>query len=298
MSLPDSAESPERLYLDLMKRCLTDSIYLDDHLAGFVQYRPKLQASTLKRLAVNFIERLLSSRGFRLVEPYSAPWLSGSIGIEELEAMRESGRDWPARAHTMIGLKRLDNLQYCIETIIRDRVDGDFIETGVWRGGACIFMRAALKVYGDTTRTVWVADSFAGLPPPSESKYKADTGDKHHTFGDWLAVPRGRVEKNFSRYALLDGQVRFLEGWFNETLSAAPIERLALLRLDGDMYESTIQALDALYDKLAPGGFVIVDDYHLKPCAQAVHDFRGTRGIADDIVDIDGNGAYWRRRGT
>jgi hypothetical protein len=94
---------------------------------------------------------------------------------------------------------------------------------------------------------------------------------------------------------LLDDQVRFLKGWFKDTLSHAPIERLAILRLDGDMYESTIQALDALYDKLSSGGFVIVDDYFLKPCAEAVHDFRTRKAIHDPIQDIDGLGAYWRR---
>src|SRR5262249_7945660 len=159
-------------------------------------------------------------------------------------------------------LKRLENLKFCVETAIRDGVPGDLIETGVWRGGACIFMRAILEAYGDKQRKVWVADSFAGLPKPNEAKYDADRGDKHHTFGD-LAVPRETVEKNFEQYGLLDDQVRFLEGWFKDTLPSAPINSLAVMRLDGDMYESTIQALEALYPKLSPGGFVIIDDYFL-----------------------------------
>jgi O-methyltransferase len=116
-----------------------------------------------------------------------------------------------------------------------------------------------------------------------------------HTYAAWLACSQEQVEENFRRYRLLDGQVRFLKGWFKDTLPNAPVGRLAILRLDGDMYESTIQALDALYDKLSPGGFVIVDDYHLQPCAQAIHDFREARGIGDEIRDIDGMGAYWRR---
>ena len=88
----------------------------------------------------------------------------------------------------MIGLKRLNNLQHCAETVIREGVPGDFIETGVWRGGACIFMRAVLKAYGDTTRNVWVVDLFAGLPPPDAHTYPADAGDVLSTYSDWLAL--------------------------------------------------------------------------------------------------------------
>jgi hypothetical protein len=94
---------------------------------------------------------------------------------------------------------------------------------------------------------------------------------------------------------LLDEQVRFLEGWFKDTLPNAPIERLAVLRLDGDMYESTMQALSSLYDRLSTGGFVIVDDYYMEPCARAIHNFRAERRITDPIENIDDRGAFWRR---
>jgi hypothetical protein len=195
----------------------------------------------------------------------------------------------------MIGLKRLDNIQSCVEIVIRDGIPGDLIETGVWRGGACIFMRSILKAFGDTARIVWVADSFVGLPPPNATEYGADTGDKLHCYRDFLGVSRQVVEENFRRYNLLDGQVRFLEGWFKDTLPKAPINRLAVLRLDGDMYESTMQALEALYHRLSRGGFVIVDDYNLAPCRQAVTDFRAAGSINDAIIDIDGNGVFWRK---
>ena len=92
------------------------------------------------------------------------------------ERARAEGRDWPARAHTMIGLKRLANLRMCVETILDDRVPGDLIETGVWRGGATIFMRAILKARNVTDRRVWVADSFAGLPAPDVAHYPSDEG--------------------------------------------------------------------------------------------------------------------------
>ena len=211
------------------------------------------------------------------------------------ERARAEGRDWPARAHTMIGLKRLANLRMCVETILDDGIPGDLIETGVWRGGATILMRAILKGRGVTDRLVWVADSFAGLPAPDIARYPNDEGITLHKFPQ-LAVPMERVQENFRRYGLLDDQVKFLKGWFRDTLSTAPIERLAILRLDGDLYESTTQALDALYHKVSVGGFVIVDDYgNVEACRQAVHDFHARHGITDPIQPIDWGGVYWRR---
>lgn len=143
----------------------------------------------------------------------------------------------------MIGIRRLDNLQDCLIDVLERRIPGDLIETGVWRGGAAIFMRAVLKVFDDTTRMVWVADSFQGLPDPE--RYPADEGTFYWEQEE-LAVPFETVKANFTRYGLLDGQVRFLPGWFKDTLFTAPMERLAVLRLDGDMYESTMVALEAL----------------------------------------------------
>jgi hypothetical protein len=193
----------------------------------------------------------------------------------------------------MIGTARMRNLRMLCETVLGDGVPGDLIETGVWRGGACIYMRGILAARGDATRRVFVADSFRGLPRPDADHYPADSGDTHHTY-DALAIPREDVEANFRRYGLLDERVIFLAGWFRDTLPAAPIDRLAVLRLDGDMYESTIQALDALYHKVSPGGFVIVDDYVLKPCAQAVDEFRARHGIHAPLRDVDGAAMWWR----
>jgi len=206
---------------------------------------------------------------------------------------RALGRDWPSLAQTMIGSVRLRNLRHLCETAILNDVPGDFIETGVWRGGACIFMRGVLAAYADARRRVFVADSFAGLPPPNPDIYAADAGDAHHTHKQ-LAISRKDVEENFRRYDLLDEQVVFLEGWFKDTLPVAPIEKLAILRLDGDMYESTIQALDALYHKLSRGGFVIVDDYFLPPCAQAINEFRAREGITSPLIPIDGIAVWWK----
>lgn len=208
---------------------------------------------------------------------------------------RENGRDWPRLAHTMTGSLRMRNLQDSVETVLAEGVLGDLVETGVWRGGSCILMRGVLAAYGIYDRTVWVADSFRGLPRPDAERYAADAGDRHHE-QTALAVSEEEVRENFRRYGLLDDQVRFLSGWFRDTLPTAPIERIAVLRLDGDMYESTMDALDALYPRLADGGFCIVDDYGaVEGCRRAVEDYRTRHVITDPITKIDWTGVYWRR---
>ena len=186
------------------------------------------------------------------------------------------------------------SLQDCVETVLDEGIPGDLVECGVWRGGACVLMRAVLAAYGNKTRRVWLADSFAGVPPPDTANFAVDKWSLLHHFAPVLAVSEAEVRANFARYCLLDDQVRFLPGWFKDTLHDAPIERIAVLRLDGDLYESTIQALDGLYPRLSPGGFCIIDDYNLKACRQAVGDYRATHGITAEIVDIDGSGAFWR----
>ncbi len=209
---------------------------------------------------------------------------------------RELGLDWPAEAETMIGMQRLTSLQQCVETVLAENIPGDLIECGVWRGGACILMRAVLAAYGDHQRCVWLADSFQGVPRSDPDNYQADKGIRAEFAAPILGVSEAQVRSNFERYGLLDDRVRFLPGWFKDTLQDAPIDRIAVLRLDGDLYESTIQALDALYPRLSPGGFCIVDDYQaVKACEQAVTDYRSKHGITAEIVDIDGTGVLWRK---
>lgn len=270
------------LYLQLLKRTLTGAVYEDNdqilggHTRGIGSFRHRL---------ANRLGDFASSYGIELIRkrPYDP-------------ILREKGLDRPARAHSMIGLRRMENLQDCIETVLRSEVPGDLIETGVWRGGATIFMRGVLKAYGDTRRTVWVADSFEGLPKPDPVQYPVDAGDRLHLRAD-LRVGVEQVKHNFRQYGLLDDQVQFLVGWFKDTLPAAPIDQLSVLRLDGDMYESTIQALEPLYPKLSIGGFCIVDDYSLPRTRQAIHDYRDANGIKDEIIDIDGESAYWCKMG-
>jgi len=195
----------------------------------------------------------------------------------------------------MIGLTRLDNIEHCVEDILSDDVPGDFIEAGAWRGGAAIFMRGLLMAHGIIDRRVWVADFFSGLPSPDAERYPADRSDKHHK-SPALAVSADVVRANFRRYSLLDERVRFVEGWFRNTLPQLREHTWALVRLDGDMYESTMDGLTHLHPRLSPGGYLIVDDYGAIPTArQAVDDYRAANDINEPLKSIDWTGVYWRR---
>lgn len=212
---------------------------------------------------------------------------------------RIEGNDWPHRGLTMVGLKRLDDLEHCIESVVTGGVPGDLIEAGVWRGGAAIFMRAALRTLGAEERIVWLADSFQGLPAPSPDEYPADGGSEWRWHErSYLAVSADEVRASFEQFGLLDYGVRFLEGWFQDTLPGMRSHNWSLIRLDADMYESTWVALESLYPGLSPGGFAIIDDYHdVTECRRAVDDFRAEHGIGDPLVDVDGHCVRWRRSG-
>jgi hypothetical protein len=256
-------------YLDLMKGALTHTLYRP------IDVRFENHGYVVGEEMRESVEKEFSKENF--------DWAD----------VRADGRDWPRFAQSMVGLKRLDNVQECVERVLADGVPGDLIETGVWRGGAVILMRAILEAYGDRGRLVFAADSFQGLPAPDDA-YPADAESRLHR-AEPLVVPRAEVERNFRLYGLLDDRVRFLEGWFKDTLPTVADRTWSVIRLDGDMYESTMDALVNLYPRLAVGGFLIVDDYEFDPCRQAVADYRDANGITEAIESIDWLGAYWRR---
>ncbi|MGQ5260870.1 TylF/MycF family methyltransferase [Micromonospora sp. ZYX-F-536] len=253
--MPSEDPMARDLYLDLLKRVLTNVIYEDPPIPN-----PVFDGQEFNRWA------------------------------------RNTGSDWPSVAHTMVGMARLNNVQHCLERAIADGVPGDFIETGVWRGGVCILARGLFKAYGITDRKVWVADSFEGMPVIDQSGHPDDQRLLLHEHNAVLGVTAKVVRDNFDRYGLLDDQVEFLVGWFRDTLPTAPIRQLSVLRLDGDLYESTRDALTSLYPKLSPGGYVIVDDYLMPGCRAAVEEFRAQHGMEHDPIErVDRWSVYWRR---
>ena len=258
------------LYLDLLERCLTRT--------GF---QPPYQRAGPPR-------GTLRAKAFRLVRSALPP--SYEIVRRASVEAQQGGHIWPADAETMIGLARLRNIRDLVLSALERGVSGDLLEAGVWRGGAAIYMRAVLKAYAVEDRSVWVADSFRGLPPP---EHPADTIDWSRF--SQLAVPADEVRTNFERYGLLDDRVRFIEGFFSDTLRTSPVHGLALLRIDADMYSSTMDVLTALYAKVSSGGFVIVDDYGaVDACRQAVDRFRSERHVAAPLERIDTSGVYWK----
>jgi len=249
--------SLEDRYLDLIQDALLNSVYGES------------------RLEVS-IKRLLQ----RIRHPYLT---------------RHGTISWPPRAHTMLPRARLHNLRRLTQRVLKDNVAGDFIETGVWRGGACILMRAVLAAHCVHDRRVFVADSFEGLPRPDATRNPADKRDRLFAFEE-LAVSQEQVRDNFERYGLLDEQVVFVKGYFQQTLPKLPAERFALIRLDGDMYGSTMDALTNLYDKLSTNGFVIIDDYGaIRACRKAVHDFLDQRNLAPLINNTDQSEVWWQK---
>ncbi|HVX84063.1 MAG TPA: TylF/MycF/NovP-related O-methyltransferase [Phycisphaerae bacterium] len=279
-------------YLELLKRVLAATLYDESAWTiegtGAGRY-PKRRPWVAAAEAVRAVRRWTATAGRRVrtrvvrCDPYDAQ-------------AAEEGRRWPMFGYTMIGVKRLDHLERCMADVVERNVPGDFLEAGVWRGGATIFMRAFLKAHGIGERRVWVADSFEGLPPARGRD--REMGDADLSGEAHLKVSLEQVRANFARFGLLDERVRFVKGWFHESLPAAPVERLAVLRLDGDMYSSTMDTLQALYDKVSPGGWVIVDDYPgWEGCRRATDEFRASRGITAPLEKIDWTGVCWRVAG-
>jgi macrocin-O-methyltransferase TylF-like protien len=273
------------LYLDLLKKSVLGELYWENearllYLRDCLEQRDTYSYEILLRL--DEARRDYCTR-------YCELNLEGRFLDDRLENL--------GFQHTMIGRLRLENVATCLEQIHNSNVPGDLIECGVWRGGTTLFMRGFLKAYGITDRTVWVADSFAGLPAPSlpEDEGLDLSADKY----PMLTIPLAAVRDLFARYGLLDEQVRFLKGWFKDSLGAACIGSLALMRVDGDLYESTRDALSALYPKVSEGGFVIIDDYNAIPaCRQAVDDYRRRNGISAPLERIDWTGVFWQKAST
>jgi|SRR5947209_11893461 len=220
---------------------------------------------------------------------------TADLASDELEK-RVEGMDWPVHGLTMTGLRRLDDLQGCVESVVDEEIDGDLIETGSWRGGSSMLMRATLDSLGARERKVYVADSFAGFPTAEQSPptYPQTCGP-YFTGFELLTAPLDEVRASFRRLGL-EASVEFVPGLFEQTLPSLRGHSWSLIRLDGDTYDATMLALRCLYDGLSPGGYVIVDDYGaLEECRTAVTEFRAQRNISQPLTQIDFTCVRWQR---
>jgi len=286
----------QQRYIELLKSALLNEIYLENEVRFLYIFSKLMTRENIDAGVVRDIGRVLPDwvNNIKAARQEGKLWYFIEIKDPSGNAQKINLRNVCEFSHTMIGRTRLDNIEHCLDVMRTENIAGDLMETGVWRGGAAIFMRGYLAAWDMKDRMVWAADSFEGLPVPSLPE------DQGYDFSaarmPILAISLEEVQDNFRRYDLLDDRVRFLKGWFCDTLPSAPIDSLALLRLDGDLYESTRDSLNALYDKVSPGGFIIVDDYgDFEPCRRAVDEFRNQRGIKGSLERIDWSGVFWRK---
>ena len=200
--------------------------------------------------------------------------------------------------HTMLSVTRLVHLADTVRHADALGLPGDIVECGTWNGGAAAIMAAA--AYETPTaaaageRTVWVFDSFAGLPPPG-----AQDGVTEHRafFTGWCTGDPANVEAAFRRTGVPPERLRTVAGWFEDTLPAAPVGQIAVLHVDCDWYEPVQTVLRTLYDRVVPGGFVTVDDYGLWPGARrAVDEHLAAHGLDRRALQpVDGQAVWFRR---
>lgn len=190
---------------------------------------------------------------------------------------------------TMVGWRRLESLHNLLEDVVREDIPGDIIECGVWRGGVLIWTQTILNLLKSDKR-VFGADSFEGCPEP---RLPEDYGDIHHKH-DHLRVPITEVEANLMRYG--HKNVTLLKGWFKDSLPLLPeSQKFSIIRLDGDLYESTMDCLQSLYKRLSPGGYCIIDDWHLGPVRTAVARFLGHFKETPVFIHPDKPSICWKK---
>jgi cephalosporin hydroxylase len=263
-----------RRYLDLLSDALLDEHYLENEL----------------RIA-HLLECIDTGREVNL-EKLGNPARHMAVELRRLKVERDAG-ELPSPAGTNgrsdvlayagLGRVRLDHLEACLDLIREETVEGDLVESGTGRGGAAIFMRGFLEAYELPGPRVWVADPFDGRGSPA--------GDRSPRFPSDLNT----VRDGFARFGLLDDRVVFLQGSPARTLAETSIDEVALLRVGSHDPSEVRAVLDALYDRVTPGGFVVIDAYGAADCQASVDGFRSERGVVDPLERIDWSGAAWRK---
>lgn len=208
------------------------------------------------------------------------------------------------KRHTLVTIPRLNHLYNITEFVNRVGIKGNFVECGVWKGG-CSAIMAFLSYKNLDGRTTWLFDSFEGLPEPrpedgliAKKDAKGKISGKLVPIGKDVANINDVNEIMFSILKLNPNNIRIISGWFQNTIPKikAEIDQIAILRLDADWYESTKFCLDNLYDLVAPGGFVVIDDYgKWKGCRKAMDEFIRAKKINRKLIKIDSSCMYFQK---
>lgn len=190
------------------------------------------------------------------------------------------------RPYTMSSNARLRGLYSSVRHVVMTNTPGDVVECGTARGGSAALMGLTLNRL-DSRRTLWVFDTFEGLPPPTLDDPDFETAKLY------IGKCRGEldeVEALFQRLGILSSS-RLVKGLFQKTLPACTVEKIAVLHIDGDWYESVRVCLDHLYDRVSPGGIIQIDDYgHWEGARKAVDEFLRQRAIDVPLRRLDYTG--------
>ena len=194
------------------------------------------------------------------------------------------------RPHTLVGPERIHNLYVLSKLIERERVPGDVIECGVCNGGTGALL-AAEATRSSLGRTVWLLDSFQGMPKTTREDGEQAKAHVGKEVGDI-----GRVKQLLVELGVDMSRVRIVPGWFQDTFPSVTAAQIALLNIDADWYASVKLCLETFYDRVADGGFVSFDDYgHWPGCRQAVDEFFAARKLPYKLQQVDYT-AHWFRK--
>ena len=208
---------------------------------------------------------------------------------------------WP---YTMLGYHRLANAWDLVGRIQEEGIVGDIVECGVWKGGCSALMAERTRQF-KPQRTSWLFDSFEELPKPSQEK-KSMAKEYTSSSSEGNLATIGRCESPlttvkellFTKLQLDSCWINIINGHFQDTLpeTSQAIGQIALLRLDGDSYDFTMVCFENLYEKVAPGGYIILDDYLLwEGCKKATDEFLAKHNIKAEIHIVDQAGAYFKK---
>ncbi len=205
------------------------------------------------------------------------------------------------RSYTMTSEARVWALIRAVDYLDENKIAGDFVECGVWRGGSAMAMMLACQGDGQQARHVWLYDTFEGMSPPTDLDFEIQSDRSTSEilakipFSEasrmWGYSPRDEVKSNVSSTGYPEERVTMVEGDVVETLRSTTPERIALLRLDTDWYESTLAELEVLFPKLVPGGVCIIDDYgHWGGSRRAVDEYFAGQSVKPMLSRIDYSG--------